>query len=70
MEGPIPLAAYVAEDGLVRHQWEERTLVLRRIDAPVQENAKTRKQEWGWWVGGGFFFWGVARKGKGIAFEM
>jgi hypothetical protein len=23
-----PLAAYVAEDGLVGHQWEERTLVL------------------------------------------
>jgi hypothetical protein len=23
MEGPIAPAAYVAEDGLVRHQWEE-----------------------------------------------
>jgi hypothetical protein len=27
-------AAYVAEDGLVGHQWEERLLVLRRLDAP------------------------------------
>jgi hypothetical protein len=27
--------AYVAEDGLVGHQWEERPLVLRRLDAPV-----------------------------------
>ena len=24
----MALAAYVAEDGLVGHQWEERTLVL------------------------------------------
>jgi len=24
MEGPMTPAAYVAEDGLVRHQWEER----------------------------------------------
>jgi hypothetical protein len=28
-------AAYVAEDGLVRHQWEERPLVLRRLDPTV-----------------------------------
>ena len=27
--------AYVAEDGLVSHQWEERPLVLRRLYAPV-----------------------------------
>jgi hypothetical protein len=27
-------AAYGAEDGLVGHQWEERPLVLRRLDAP------------------------------------
>jgi hypothetical protein len=32
---PMAPAAYVAEDGLVGHQWEERTLVLRRLDAPV-----------------------------------
>ena len=28
MEGPTASAAYVAEDDLVRHQWEERPLVL------------------------------------------
>ena len=27
-EGPMSLAAHVAEDGLVGHQWEERPLVL------------------------------------------
>ena len=30
MEGPMALAAYVAEDGLVGHQWEEWRLVLAR----------------------------------------
>jgi hypothetical protein len=28
-------AASVAEDSLVDNQWEERPLVLRRLDAPV-----------------------------------
>jgi hypothetical protein len=27
--------AYVVEDGLVEHQWEERPLALRRLDVPV-----------------------------------
>jgi hypothetical protein len=35
MEGPMAPAAYVAEDGIVRHQWEERTLFLGRLYAPV-----------------------------------
>jgi hypothetical protein len=35
MEGPMALASYVAEDGLVGHQWEERPLYLRVFDAPV-----------------------------------
>jgi hypothetical protein len=35
MERPIVPAAYVAEDDLVRPQWEERPLVLGRLDAPV-----------------------------------
>jgi hypothetical protein len=35
MEEPIAPAAYVTEDGLVEHQWEERPLVLRKLDAPV-----------------------------------
>jgi hypothetical protein len=42
----VPLLAYVAEDGLVSHQWEERPLVLQRSYAPVQGNARTRKWEW------------------------
>jgi hypothetical protein len=28
-------AAYAAEDGLAGHQWEDRPLVLRRLNAPV-----------------------------------
>jgi hypothetical protein len=46
------LAAYVAEDGLVSHQWEERPLVLQRLYASVEGNARARKQEWvGWGAG-------------------
>ena len=48
------LLAYVAEDGLVDHQWEERPLVLRRSYALVQGNAGARKEEWvGWEAGWG-----------------
>jgi len=35
MNRPMASAAYVAEDGLVRHQWEEKPLVLPRLDPPV-----------------------------------
>ena len=50
----MSLAAYVAEDGLVGHHWEERPLVLQRLYAPVQGNARARKQEWvGWGAGQG-----------------
>jgi hypothetical protein len=46
------LAAYVAEDGLVSPQWEERPLVLLRLYA--KGNARARKQEWvGWGAGQG-----------------
>jgi hypothetical protein len=31
----VSLPAYVAEDGLVGHQWEESPLVLWRFYAPV-----------------------------------
>jgi hypothetical protein len=64
----VSLVAYVTEDGLVSHQWEERPWVLWRLYAPVQGNARAWK--WGW-VG-----WGVYRElserklGKQIAFEM
>jgi hypothetical protein len=33
----MALAAYVAEDGLVSHQWEERPLVLGRLCPSVGE---------------------------------
>jgi hypothetical protein len=48
----VSLVAYVAEDGLMDHQWEERPLVLQRSYEPVQGNARARKQEWvGWGAG-------------------
>jgi hypothetical protein len=34
-EGPMAPATYVAQDGLVGHQWEERPLGLRVFDAPL-----------------------------------
>jgi hypothetical protein len=50
----MSLVAYVAEDGLVSHQWEERPLVLGRAYAPVQGISRARKQEWvGWRAGQG-----------------
>jgi hypothetical protein len=50
----VSLVAYVAEDGLVGHQWEVRPLVLRRLYALVQRNARAIKQEWvGWGAGKG-----------------
>ena len=53
----MSLVAYVAEDGLVGHQCEERPLVLPRLYAPVQGNVRARKQEWvGWGAGQG---WGA-----------
>jgi hypothetical protein len=51
----VSLVAFVAEDGLVGHQWEKRPLVLQRSYAPVQGNARARK-----WMG-----WG-AGQGEGI----
>ena len=45
----VSLAAYEAEDGLVGHQCWERPLVLERSYAPVQGNARARKQEWVGW---------------------
>jgi hypothetical protein len=50
----LSLVAYVAEDGLVGQQWEERPLVFRRSYVPVQGNARARKQQWvGWGAGRG-----------------
>jgi hypothetical protein len=41
----MSLDIYVAENGLVSHYWKERPLVLIRLYAPVQGNARARKQE-------------------------
>jgi len=35
MGRPMSPAAYVAEDGLVGHQEEEKSIVLLRLDPPV-----------------------------------
>jgi hypothetical protein len=43
-------AAYVADDGLVSHQWEERTLVLCKFDR-CPSVGKLRVGRWKW-VGG------------------
>jgi hypothetical protein len=54
-------ASYVAEDGLVGHQWEERPLVLWRLLCPIV--GKCQGQESG--VGG----WGsilIEARGGGI----
>jgi hypothetical protein len=45
MKGPMALASYVAEKGLVGHQWEERPLDLRVVNALVLGNARERRQE-------------------------
>jgi hypothetical protein len=37
MEEPMTPAVYVAEDGLIWHQWDGRPLVLWRLDDPVKE---------------------------------
>jgi hypothetical protein len=34
MEIPMALETYLPEEGLVGHQWEERSLSLRVLDAP------------------------------------
>jgi hypothetical protein len=31
----VALAIFLAEDGLVIHQWEERPLILRRLYASI-----------------------------------
>jgi hypothetical protein len=54
MNQPVPpelifLAAYVAEDGLVGHHWEERPLGLANFICPstgVQGNTGAKKWEW------------------------
>jgi hypothetical protein len=48
----VSLVAYVAEEDLVGHHWEERSFILQRSYTPVQGNARARKLEWvGWGTG-------------------
>jgi hypothetical protein len=54
----MSLAAYIAEDGLIGHHWEERPLVLQRLYVPIQGNARVREWEWvGWGAGQGWGIW-------------
>ena len=41
----VSLAAYVAEDGLVGHHWEEKTLGLANFICPSTGNTRAKKQE-------------------------
>jgi hypothetical protein len=78
MEGPMAPAAYVAKDGLSRHQWERRPLVLWRLDATAYMDARAVKHEW---VDGrgssiiemgkeGGIRWGLYRGETGTTFKM
>ena len=67
----MAVGAYVAEDGLVGHQWEERPLVLWKLYAPVKGNARANKQEWvGWWSGEREREFSEGKLEKGITLEM
>jgi hypothetical protein len=44
-KGVVSLAAYVTEDGLVGHHWEERPLDLKTLYASVQGNTRAKKWE-------------------------
>jgi hypothetical protein len=55
MEEPMAPAAFVAEDGLVEHQWEERPLVLRNLDFPSVGKCQDREARVG----------GLVKRGRG-----
>jgi hypothetical protein len=50
MEGPMALATYVAEDGLVGRQWDVRPLGLRLFRAPVLGECQGWRMRVGRWV--------------------
>ena len=69
MNYPVPpelvsLAAYVAEDGLISHHWEERPLGLANFICICPSTGEHQGQEVG--VGG----WGSGWGTFGIALEM
>ena len=51
MEVPMVPAIYIAEDGLIWHQWEERPLVKARF--PSVGEGQGGEVGMGEWVGGG-----------------
>jgi hypothetical protein len=55
----VSLAAYVAEDGLVGHHWEEIALGLANLYVPVRGNARAKKWDWV----------GVGEKGMGYFWD-
>jgi hypothetical protein len=63
----VSLAAYVAEDGLVSHQWEGWPLDLANFICPsTGEHQGQEGEVGGYGSGGGGRIWGTFR----IAFEM
>jgi hypothetical protein len=46
MEGPMAPVTYVAEDGLVGHQWQEQALDLRVFDAGACQSGKAGVGRW------------------------
>jgi hypothetical protein len=73
MEGLVALAAYVAEDGLVGHQWEEKPLVCES-SIPQYRGMSGPRNSSGW-VGeqreeGEDRGFSEGKLGKGITFEM
>jgi len=55
MDRPMAPSGYVAEDGVVGHQWEEKPLVLQRLDpnSPSVGECPGREAGRGGWMGGG-----------------
>jgi hypothetical protein len=62
----MSLAAYVAEDGLVGHHWEERLLDLANFICPSTGKTPGPRSGSGWVEEWGVGVWGTFS----IAFEM
>jgi hypothetical protein len=60
----VSLAAYVSEDDLLGHHWEERLLGLANFTCLIRGNARAKK--WEWVRRGGGRAWGTF----GIALKM
>jgi hypothetical protein len=67
----VSLIAYKAEFCLIGHQWEERSLVLRKLYAPsTGECQGVGVCRLGSRAGGGYREFSERKLGKGIAFVM